>query len=139
MAFLDFIKNRNASPQQSVAKESQQPETAKQMYTREAAQAKSKPVEQISPDEKAKAADIGTDLKKTMGLHGPDGNGPAPAGGAASPEAVRQNMTGQNRAAEALSPTNMHSGKPVEKETKEPEKPKSPAPTVPRPRPSWER
>jgi hypothetical protein len=39
MAMLDWIKNRNASQQQSAAEKSPdaKPENAKQMYTREAA------------------------------------------------------------------------------------------------------
>ena len=39
MAFLDFMKNRNAAQQQSVANkpQEQKPETAKEMHTRQAA------------------------------------------------------------------------------------------------------
>ena len=56
MAFLDWIKNGNAAPQQSVANkfQEQKPETAKEMYSRQDAQerAAAKP---IPPEAKTQA------------------------------------------------------------------------------------
>jgi hypothetical protein len=120
MAFLDFINNkqgqRPAGEQQSQQQSQQQkPETAKQMYTREAAQdaASRKPEPQIPDAEKSKARELGgridtaaQDIKQ---------NAPAQAaeGGASSPEAQRQMMTGQDKVAPPQSPTSAQKGTPA--------------------------
>lgn len=152
MAFIDWIKNRNAAPQQGGADKSQQqkPETAKQMYAREAAQEKAgkSSVDQMPPEQKAKAQEIGAKMEQATRPDGPGGNSPAPAGGAASPEAMRQNMTGQERSAPALSPTGAHAGKTAQETPSQPAKeppaktqdtPQSRPQTLPRRGPSWER
>jgi hypothetical protein len=73
---------------------------------------------------------------------------PSPTGGNESPEAARQKMSRQDKAAPALSPTDASAGKTVSEKTQSgPEQsPKAPqntqgqaSPTLPRPRPSWER
>ena len=108
MALLDFIKNRQE--QQPVSEQQsrqQQPETAKQMYTREAVEAKAaeKPVAQIPESDKASARDIGSRVEQYSQDRA--GNGPtaAPADSSAAPQAMRQDANGQDKSAPALSPT----------------------------------
>lgn len=155
MAFLDFIKNRNASPQQAVAEKSQspKPETAQAMYKREAAQEKASltPRDRMPPDQQAKVSEIKERFEKAMAPKNPnDAPSPAPAGGTASPEAMRQNMTGQEKIAPALSPTGAHMGQtaaekgaqaaPNERPDRTPDKQPQRAPqTIARRPPSWER
>jgi hypothetical protein len=140
MAFLDFIKNRNASQQQSVANKSQEqkPETAKEMYARETAQEKAA-ARPITPEIKAQAdRALATINKASQHLQSP----PAPAapdGG--SPAAHLQKQSHQEKAQAALSPTDDSAGKTAAQgNEKAPEKPVSQTrQTVARPRPSWER
>jgi hypothetical protein len=142
MRFLDFIKNREdqstATEQQS---QQQQPETAKQMYTREAIEDKANRVAP-TPDQEKRAQQIGDEMRKTTPL-APEAS-PAPP---AAPEdqgsnsAQLQNQSNQDKTQESLSPTDSTTGK-----TAVPEK--APAPettaeptqkTIARPAPSWER
>jgi len=154
MALLDFIKNRNASQQPSVAQKvsEQKPETAKEMYSRQAGQEKAaqKPLDQLPPDQQARAKAIGATLEKaTQHVERIPHISPAgPGDNTGNQEALRQNQTGQDKTAPALSPTDAQTGRTAEgnapapsKEApaKTPEKPAGRTQTLPRPRPSWER
>jgi hypothetical protein len=157
MGFFDWIKNRQAGQQQSVANTAQaeKPETAKQMYTRQAAEEKAnaKPLEpQISQAHHAEAKDAGRLFDKaTQQLQqSPSSQPSAPSDGAGSPEPMRQKMMNQDQSSPALSPTSAQKGTPAteksaatpsnEPPAKQPEKsaPQRPQ-TVPRRPPSWER
>ncbi len=157
MAFLDFLK-RQSSEQQPVAETSQQqkPETAKEMYTREAANEKAarKPVEHMPEDAKAQARETGALLDKaTQHLNSDRSPAQAPQGSSESPEASRQNMTHQDKAAHDLSPTSAQKGTPSHEqkspsvsertpEAPKPDKTPSPMPEAPAPsrsRGGWER
>jgi hypothetical protein len=155
MALLDFINNRKASQEQAAAsaKQAQRPETAKEMYTRQEAQERGaeRSMGQLPPEQQAKVEAIKARLEKaTQHI---DKNAPTqsatPYDAAGNREALRQNMTGQDKAAPALSPTTAEAGKTAientptpskESPSKTPENTPSRAPqTTPRPRPSWER
>ncbi|MGA3091777.1 MAG: hypothetical protein ABSD75_24480 [Terriglobales bacterium] len=155
MAFLDFIRNREASQQQSVAEKSQEqkPMNAKEMYSRQAQQdgASQKSMGQMPPDQQGKVEAIRTELQKAT--QHTQQNAPtqqaAPTDSAASPEPMRQNMVGQDKTTPALSPTSAQAGMTATKDAatksnetpaKAPEKTPQHAPqTVPRRPPSWER
>ena len=153
MALLDFIQNRNASQQRSVADKPQtpKPQTAKEMYSRQAAQqpANQKPMEQMPADQKAKVDAIKERLEKATQHIDKTAQSPAaPTDSMGNREALRQNMTGQGKTAPALSPTDARAGRAVEgnapeqsskSPAKTPEKSASRPQTLPRPRPSWER
>ena len=140
MPFLDFIKNRNVSQQQSVANkpQDQKPETAKEMNSREAAQEKAaeKP---ITPEIKAQADRAMATINKASQHLQPQPAPAAPDGG--SPAAQLQKQNHQEEAQPALSPTDGAAGKTAAQDKeKAPEKPVSRNPqTVPRRPPSWER
>jgi hypothetical protein len=149
MGFTDWIKNRNASQQASVAENSQQqkPETAKEMYSREAAQEKAN-AKPITPEIKAQADRVTATMDKATQHMSQNSGAPsaAPSDGASSPQPMRQNMTGQDKTAPALSPTSAQRGQtekdspgksnaPAETQTKAADR----AQTLPRPKPSWER
>jgi len=106
MAFLDFIKNRGS---QAPAAESQpQPETAKQMYTRQAAeeQAAPRPSEMVRPGQQAKAAEAQALFDKATQAPQSPTPPPTPAPeGAANPQPMQQQGIGQERAAPEMSPT----------------------------------
>jgi hypothetical protein len=143
VAFLDFVKNRNASQQQPVAEKSQaqKPETAKEMYTREAAQEKANRVAPTA-DQEARAQKIGDELRKaTQHLEHRDfGPSNAPAGsGSNAPQLQKQNK--QDKAQEALSPTDDAAGKTAvqDKQPKQEKASDRRPQTVPRRAPSWER
>jgi hypothetical protein len=138
--FLDFIKNRNVSQQQSVANkpQDQKPETAKEMHSRQAAQEKAaeKP---ITPEIKAQADRAMATINKASQHLEPQPAPAAPDGG--SPAAHLQKQNHQEKAQPALSPTDGAAGKTAAQDKeKAPEKPVSRTPqTVPRRQPSWER
>jgi hypothetical protein len=118
MAFLDFINNRQGqSPAGEQQAQEQKPETAKQMYAREAAQdtASRKPEPQIPDAEKSKARELGARIDSVA--QDAQQKAPAPAqapeGGTSTPAAERQMMTGQDKAAPALSPTSAQKGTPA--------------------------
>jgi hypothetical protein len=139
MAFTDWIKNRNASQQPSVAENSQQqkPETAKEMYSREAAQEKAK-AKPITPEIKAQADRVTATMDKaTQHMQTPAAAAPA-EGGTNSPHLQKQNR--QDKTQAALSPTDDAAGKAAG-QAKQPAPEKTPerAQTLPRPKPSWER
>jgi hypothetical protein len=155
MAFLDWMKEKLATRQQPVAKTAQQqkPETAKEMYTREAAmeQQSRKPLARMRESDKTETKRLASLLEKaTQHLRN---DSPAPSAmageGAANPEPMRQNMLAQDNAAPALSPTSGQKGTPDPGKgapftemppTGQPKSsPKPPQPTVQRRPPSWER
>jgi hypothetical protein len=150
MDLLDYIKNRNASKQQSVAEkpQEQKPETAKEMYTREAAQEKANqnPIDRMPLDQQAKVEAVKGTLERATQHIEKSANAPTsvPADNADNREAMRQNMTGQDKAAPALSPTSAQAGQPVTEKAPSKEPPtktqdQGRAQSLPRPRPSWER
>lgn len=140
MALLEFIKNRNASQQQSIANKSpeQKPETAKEMYSREAAREKAAE-RPITPEIKAQADRAMATIDKASQHLQSQPAPAAPDGGTNAAQLQKQNH--QEKAQEALSPTDSAAGKTAAQDKeKAPEKPVSRSPqTVPRPRPSWER
>jgi hypothetical protein len=141
MGFLSWIKRPGAGRQQPVV-ETKKPETAKQMYTRENAQERANrtPMDRMSEEQRAKVDAIKERLQKATQHIDRNGATPSPESSSGGREATRQNMTAQEKAAPALSPTSVQAGKtPLEKPVKAPEKPKERPQTVPRPRPSWER
>lgn len=140
MAFLDFIKNRMAKGRQADAPKPQQskPETAKQMYTREAA-AESAAVKPISPEIKAQAARVMATMDKAS-QHAPHPSPRIAPETAGSPAAQLQNQHGQGKTQTALSPTDGAAGKTVTQDQVRPlETPKHAQQTVARRPPSWER
>jgi hypothetical protein len=130
MAFLDFIRNREgqrpAGEQQS---QQEQPETAKQMYTRQAAeeQANAKPVDRdMKPEQRAVMSDVQTKMRSSAEQPSETAApSSAPADATANPQPMRQNMMNQDKAAPESSPTSAQSGATV----KEVEGPSAPAET----------
>jgi hypothetical protein len=140
MALLDFIKNRNDAKQQAVAKTSQaqKPETAKEMYTRQARQ-ESAVQRPITPEIKAQAdRALATINRASQHLQSQPSPGASEGG---TNGAQLQNQNHQDKAQQALSPTDAATGKTAAQDKeKVPEKPPSRNPqTVPRRAPSWER
>jgi hypothetical protein len=140
MSFLSFIKDRQAQ-QPAVEQQSQQPETAKQMYTREAIEEKANQVAP-TPDQEERARAIGDEMLKS--------NQPAPVFLSAPVDAPTdqgsnaahlQNQNNQDKAQPALSPTDSHVGKTALEETSQEQNPTTGRTqnTIARPAPSWER
>ncbi len=137
MAFLDFLKRGQAARQQAETPKPK-PETAKQMYTREAA-GESAAVKPITPEIKAQADRAMATMKKASQHVQPSSPG-ASAEAAGSPAAQLQNQHAQGKTQAALSPTDGASGKTVSQDQVRPlETPKKPQRTVARRPPSWER
>ncbi|HUN56492.1 MAG TPA: hypothetical protein VMU41_00115 [Candidatus Binataceae bacterium] len=140
MALLDFIKNRQTQ-QQSSAPEAK-PETAKEMYARESVQQKSseKSPASLSPDQQARVREVQATMQQAA--HSPDQtSSPAsPSEGATNPQPMAQMTMNQDKAAPALSPTTAQTGtRSHEHENASPSPAQTPARTMPRPQPSWER
>ena len=141
MAFLDFVNNRQAAQQQSVAPttQEQKPETAKEMYARQDTQEKtaSKP---ITPEIKAQADRAMATMNKASEHVHSAAKRTAPETGSA-PQAQLQNQSRQEKTQESLSPTDGTAGKTaLQSKEKAPEKaPQRAQQTVPRKAPSWER
>lgn len=141
MAFLDFIKNRQASQQQPVAENSQQqkPQNAKEMYTQRDTQerASAKP---ITPEIKAQADRAAATMNKAS-QHLQSHSAPAAPQDGGSPAVQMQKQNGQDKTQGALSPTDGTAGKTaVQEKEKAPEKPtQRPSQTIQRRPPSWER
>jgi hypothetical protein len=144
MAFLDWMKDRPATQQQSVAKTSQQqkqeaPEarTAKEMYAQQAAQDKAAE-KTITPAVKTEA-DRATAFLDKASIHQQARNAPdAESGGTNSAHLQKQNN--QDKSQAALSPTDSFVGKTaLQEKTPTPQTTKVPQKTVPRRPPSWER
>jgi len=147
MAFLDFIKNRDRQ-QPAGEQQTQQPETAKQMYARQAGeeQATPKPSELVRPEQQAKVAEAQALFSKATQEPPSPTPPPSPAPvGAANPQPMKQQMMGQERIAPDMSPTSAQASARAE----DVERPSAPAPaptpeksqhqTMARPTPSWER
>ena len=145
MAFLDFISNRDG--QQPVAEQpsQKQPETAKQMYTRQAEeQAAAKPSELVTRGQQERLAEAQALYSK--GTQEPPSPtpppAPAPAGGTANPQPMQQQMMGQETVAPDLSPTSAQASaraQDVEGPSAPASTPAKSQQTVARPTPSWER
>jgi hypothetical protein len=142
MALLDFIKNRNASPQQSVAETTQQqkPETAKEMYSRQAVEDKANRVAP-TPDQEARAQKIGEEMRSAMQPQERSSPAPSNAPGEGGTNAAQlQNQNHQGKAQESLSPTDDARGKTAAHERQPaPEKAAERPQTIARRPPSWER
>ena len=144
MALLDFIKNRGS--QSPAAEPQSQPETAKQMYTRQAAeeQAAPRPSDMVRPGQEAKVAEAQALFDKVAQQPQSPTPPPTPAPeGAANPQPMQQQGIGQERVAPEMSPTSSLASARAQ----EVQGPSSPSPTlaksqqqtVSRPAPSWER
>ena len=150
MAFLDFIRNREAQQSAVRPAEQQKPETAKQMYSREAAQEKvaGQPM-RLSPQTQAKVDEIKATLQsatRDLGSSGPAA--PSTADGATNPQPMAQNMLAQSKQVPALTPTSAQAGTPStgKDAPAQMQGPSVKAPersgreqTMPRTTPSWER
>jgi hypothetical protein len=152
MGFLSWVKRSDSGRQQSLPETTKKPETAKEMYTRADArdQANRTPMDRMPAEQQLKVDAIKAKLEKATQHIDPNAQTPSPAtgDGNGSREAMRQNMTGQEKAAAALSPTSAQAGKTpnenapapsTEPPAKTQDKAVSRPQTVPRPRPSWER
>jgi hypothetical protein len=142
MAFLDFINNRQGQrPGGEQQSQQQKPETAKQMYTQEAAREKAN---RIAPtaDQEQRAQKIGDEMRKgtqptqeaaPVAASAPDDRG--------SNAAQLQNQSQQGKEQKALSPTDDAAGKTAvqEKQPSQEKAPERPQQTVARRPPSWER
>ena len=143
MAFLDFIKNRGGQEQTTDAQH--RPETAKEMYRREATQeqASVKPAQSLGADSQAKIAEAKELFRQGTEQAGnvAPANAPATPEGSASPQPMRQMSMNQETVAPALSPTSAQAGSPsTEHEAPAPQKtPEQAKPTMARATPSWER
>jgi hypothetical protein len=102
----------------------------------------------MPPDQQAKVETIKARFEKATQHADKSAQSPSPmpADDTGSREALRQNMTGQDKPVPALSPTSAQAGQPAtEKNTPAPsnetqeKQSGSVPPTLPRPRPSWER
>jgi hypothetical protein len=150
MAFLDFIKNREGQRPVAEQQSQQKTETYKEKNTRLDAQEKAnaKPIADIPAKDQTHARELGARLDKATQHIRADApiSTPAPDSGGGK-EALRQNMTGQDKEAPALSPTDAQMGKSAaDEKTTQPQKQEAPAQdgasqqkTMARPSPSWER
>jgi hypothetical protein len=110
MPFLDFIRNR---PEQSQEPSTQQkPETAQEMYIREAGQerASATTMDRMPAEQKERVEAIKSDLQKASKYVGSDTAAPASPDATANPQPMKQNMMNQEKAAPDLSPTSAQAG-----------------------------
>jgi hypothetical protein len=118
MAFLDFIKHRNASKQPTVAQKSQErkPEHAREFFRGEAVreQAQLKPLAQMPEPYKAEAKFFGERIEreiqqlKERTVNAPAD--PASSSGTTSAQPMRQSMMQQDNASPSLTPTTAQAG-----------------------------
>ncbi|HTR34979.1 MAG TPA: hypothetical protein VMH80_03705 [Bryobacteraceae bacterium] len=151
MAFLVFLKKRQ---QQTAQPKPQQPkpETAKQMYTREAAQQpRQNALESLSGAERGRLDEIKARIEKATQHAGHDS--PAREASVAdtpvTQQPMRQNMTAQDKSTPAMSPTSAQAGmtsvesgasvRPTATPKVQQKTSQKPQQTIARPRPSWER
>jgi hypothetical protein len=143
MAFLDFIKNRNQTVSAPANEQGGPgPETAKQSYTREAAQEKlaATPVTSMRPEDLAEARALGSKIQPTT-PPGPTTPSPvssspadAPTGTTDNQQPMKQVAMGQDKTAPDLSPSSAQAGV---KEAELPVRPdNTPSPNQPSPKPS---
>jgi hypothetical protein len=146
MAFIDWVKNRGKEQSNAPEKPQQKPETIHELTARRDKEDKAniKPMSQLSPDQQARVDEVKTRMEKATSHLQPNAStpAPAPADSNASPQAMRQNMMNQDKAAPDLSPTSAQSGTTTpakEKETPAPTPEPTPPPKAPSRSPSWER
>jgi hypothetical protein len=137
MGFIDWIKNRNAAREQPQKTQERKPETAKEMYAREAVQEKAAE-RLITPEIKAQAEQAASAIRETG--QRPSESAPAVPETGSSPIAQLQKQDGQENIQTALSPTDGTAGKmPSQERGKKPEKTVERPKTIPRTPPSWDR
>src|SRR5579871_3033888 len=107
--FLGFIRDRHS--QQASETPQQKPETAKEMYSRQAV-GPSKSVRNLSQAQRTEAKEIGSELRQATQEISSTSTSPAaaPAPVGSNPEAMRQKMMQQDNAAPSLSPTTAQRG-----------------------------
>ena len=146
MKLLDFIKNRGVQTQAGEPQSQQQPETAKQMSTRMAAeeQAAPKPSELVRPDQQQRVAEAqALYAKATQEPTSPTPPpSPAPAG-ATNPQPMQQQGVADDKVAPQMTPTSGLASSRAQ-DVEGPSAPastpaKSQQQTIARPAPSWER
>lgn len=146
MALLDFIRNREGQRPAGEQLSPQQPETAKQMYTRQAGaeQAAAKPSDLVRADQQARLAEAQSLYEK--GTQGTPSATPSPTSapaGAENPQPMQQQGVGQERVAPEMSPTSglaSSRAQDVDGSSAPASIPaKSQQQTIARPAPSWER
>jgi hypothetical protein len=147
MAFLDFIRNRDAQQPAGEQQSKQQTPDVSQDISTKASQEQTvaKPTEYVRADQQARLAEAQALYSKGIQELPPATPPPTPApdGGATNPQPMRQPMMGQETVAPDMSPTNAQASARAE----DVERPSAPAPTpdksqqqtVARPAPSWER
>jgi hypothetical protein len=143
MAFLDFMNDRQgqrpAGEQQS--QQDRKPETAKEMYTREAAQDKANRIP-ATAEQKEQAQKIGTEMRQANEPNQePSPSAPSAPEDRGSNAAQLQNQSNQGKEQKALSPTDDAAGKTAvqEKQQSQEKQTQRPQQTVARRPPSWER
>jgi hypothetical protein len=138
MAFLDFVRNRQQQPAQEQA-QNQKPETAKDMYARQAVQEKAD-ARPITPAIKAQADRALATMNKASQHVDPQSKAGA-SESSGSPQAQLQKQNNQDKTQEALSPTDNAAAKTaLQKTEKAPEQTTQRASqTIARRPPSWER
>ena len=147
MAMLDFIKNRQSQQQQTA--EQPKPETAKQMFTREAGEerANQKPL-QLTEKQEASVKEANGLFRQASDSKEQVTPTPAPSGGATDPQQpMVQPSMNQDKAAPDMSPTSAQAGGREKQQgvsvsdaptpTPTPSPGRGPSPT--RTLPSWER
>jgi hypothetical protein len=112
MAFLDFIKNRQAeqqTPSQDTKPEHAKPATAREMYAQQEAQEKANRAE-LTPDVKSKADEVMKAVNQaSLSAQAQSQSAPSEGGGSSTP--MRQAEMNQDKTAPALSPTTDQVGK----------------------------
>jgi hypothetical protein len=146
MGMLDFIKNRGSRQQPP---EQAKPETAKQMYTREAAQEKpsARAINDLSAGDKASLSKAQELFAKGTRQAQESPAMPAPqAEGATAPQPMAQMSMNQDKSAPALSPTSAQQGTRAHEQESPASAKQNPSPsqeqakpTMARRPPSWER
>jgi len=146
MALLDFIKNRGGQSQAAEQQSQPQTETAKQMYTREAAEEKvnaKAPDHGMTSEQRAIMSDVQAKLQ-SQSAQPSQAPTPTPAPeGAANPQPMQQQGIADDRAAPEMSPTSGLASSRAQ-DVEGPSAPtsmptKSQQQTIARPAPSWER
>jgi hypothetical protein len=139
MSLLDFIKNRRS--QQESTDQQPKPETAKEMYTREAIEENANRVG-ATPDQEKRAQQIGEEMRTATQSSPRLTTAPPDAPTDQSGNTAHlQNQSNQDKAQEALSPTDGFAGKTALQETSVAQETTNERKqnTIARPAPSWER
>jgi hypothetical protein len=150
MALLKFLKERQQQVNQD---KPAQPETAKQMYARQEAQRSAQsPMDKMPAEQRAKVDEIKARIERATQHTGQEVSTrqTSPGDTPVTQEAMRQNMTGQDKTAPAMSPTSELAGKTSlergDAVRPSPTPPRPPQKMTPKPQqtiarrpPSWER